>query len=94
MAAAKLPAGRLGDRLGHCTVMITDLRPIALLSWPLLRLLRDPAASLHTPSVVVPLSGAAVGLSCSPNCFPPPRATLGVGVTCSERHFSGAAGWG
>lgn len=99
-AAAILPAGRLGDRLGHRTVMITGLSLIALLSWPLLQVLRDPAAALLTRSGAVLLAGAAVGLLAGPGpamlaeLFPTASRYTGLGVTYSVSNaiFSGAAG--
>ncbi|MFR9756355.1 MFS transporter [Streptomyces sp. TR06-5] len=95
-----LPAGRLSDRLGRRTVMLTGALLIAVLSWPLLNLLQAPDTSTAVKGAGVFAAGAAVGMLAGPGpamlseMFPTSVRYTGLGLTyaLSNAVFSGSAG--
>lgn len=99
-AASILPAGALSDRIGRRAVMVTGAALVAVLAFPLLHLLQDPAASTAAKSLAVFAAGAVVGLMAGPGpamlaeMFPTRARYTGLGLaySLSNAVFSGCAG--
>lgn len=99
-AAAILPAGALSDRLGRRAVMLSGAVVAALLAFPLLDLLQDPAAPTAAKGLAVCAAGAVVGLMAGPGpamlaeMFPTRVRYTGLGLAyaLSNAVFSGCAG--
>ncbi len=99
-AASIIPAGALSDRIGRRAVMVAGALLVAVLAFPLLNLLQDPAASTTARGLGVFAAGAVVGLIAGPGpamlaeMFPTRvRCTgLGLAYSLSNAVFSGCAG--
>ncbi|HCA86957.1 MAG TPA: metabolite-proton symporter [Streptomyces sp.] len=99
-AASIIPAGALSDRIGRRAVMVAGALLVAVLAFPLLNLLQDPAASTTARGLGVFAAGAVVGLMAGPGpamlaeMFPTRvRCTgLGLAYSLSNAVFSGCAG--
>ena len=95
-----VPAGRLSDRLGRRSVMVTGAVLIAVLALPLINVLQDPAAGTVAHGVAVFVAGAVVGLMAGPGpamlseMFPTTARYTGLGLSYSLANavFSGCAG--
>ncbi|GAA2494060.1 MFS transporter [Streptomyces gobitricini] len=99
-AAAILPAGALSDRVGRRPVMVSGAVVAALAAFPLLDLLRDPAAPTAAKGLAVCAAGAVVGLMAGPGpamlaeMFPTRVRYTGLGLAyaLSNAVFAGCAG--
>ncbi|MFE9480574.1 MFS transporter [Streptomyces spororaveus] len=99
-AASILPAGRLSDRIGRRTVMVTGALLVAVLALPLLHLVQDPGRPAYAKGAALFAAGVCVGLMAGPGpamlaeMFPARvRCTgLGLAYALSNAVFSGCAG--
>jgi MFS family permease len=99
-AASIIPAGALSDRIGRRPVMTAGAVLVAVLAFPLLHLLQDPAASTAVKGLAVFTAGAVVGLMAGPGpamlseMFPTRARYTGLGLaySLSNAVFSGCAG--
>ncbi|HET9382626.1 MAG TPA: MFS transporter [Streptomyces sp.] len=99
-AASIVPAGALSDRIGRRAVMTAGSVLVALLAFPLLRLLQDTDASTTAKGAAVFVAGAVVGLMAGPGpamlaeMFPTSARYTGLGLAyaLSNAVFSGCAG--
>lgn len=99
-AATILPAGRLSDRWGRRSVMLTGTVLIIILALPLLNVLQSDSAGVATKGLAVFVAGAVVGLIAGPGpamlseMFPTTVRYTGLGLaySLSNAVFSGSAG--
>lgn len=99
-ALAIIPAGVLSDRIGRRPVMTAGAALVAVLAFPLLNLLQDPAAPTTAKGAAVLAAGAVVGLMAGPGpamlaeMFPTRVRCTGLGLSyaLSNAVFSGCAG--
>ncbi|MER6998195.1 MFS transporter [Streptomyces sp. NPDC000410] len=99
-AAAIIPAGALSDRTGRRTVMVAGAVLAAVLAFPLLNVLQDPAVPTLVKALAVLAAGAVVGLMAGPGpamlaeMFPTRVRYTGLGLAyaLSNAVFSGCAG--
>ncbi|MFG2894061.1 MFS transporter [Streptomyces sp. NPDC048248] len=99
-ALAIIPSGVLSDRIGRRWVMTAGAALVAVLAFPLLNLLQDPAAPTTAKGLAVLAAGAVVGLMAGPGpamlaeMFPTRVRCTGLGLSyaLSNAVFSGCAG--
>ncbi|MCX4820587.1 MFS transporter [Streptomyces sp. NBC_01142] len=99
-AASIIPAGRLSDRIGRRTVMLTGAVLVTALALPLINLLQHQSTSTIAKGLAVFAAGAVVGLMAGPGpamlaeMFPTTvRCTgLGLAYALANAVFSGCAG--
>lgn len=99
-AASIIPAGRLSDRIGRRTVMLTGAVLVTALALPLINLLQHQGTSTIAKGLAVLAAGAVVGLMAGPGpamlaeMFPTTvRCTgLGLAYALANAVFSGCAG--